>query len=1030
MRKPLERKYDFAEIEKEAESFWRRQKIVRRTTVYEPSKPLFSWLEGPPTANAPPGLHHVEVRVFKDLNLRLKFMQGYTVPRKGGWDCHGLPVEVQVEKKLGLPTKKDVVNYGIDKFTKMCRQDVFSYIKDWERLTEKMAFWVDLETPYVTMENDYIESVWWSLKELYEKGLLYEGHKVVPYCPRCETPLSSHEVALGYKEVSDPAITVKFKLIGKNRYVLAWTTTPWTLPSNIALAINPKLTYAVVRSEGAEYVLAKELAAKYFEQPEIIEEAQGSDLVGLSYEPLFDYFKTKLDPKRSYKIMPADFVSIEDGTGVVHLAPAFGEDDYNAVQNSSFEFIQPVTENGVFTSEVKDFAGVFVKDADTAIIAHLDGKGLLFKKEKYLHNYPFCWRCSTPLLYYATRSWFIKVSAYRERLLANNQKILWYPYHIKDGRFGNWLEGAKDWALSRTKFWGTPLPIWRCTCGLERAVGSVRELRDGAVKAPSKLDLHKPHIDKLQLKCECGKVMRRVPDVIDTWYDSGCAPFAQYHYPFENKEMFEKSFPYDFITEAIDQTRGWFYTMHVISTLLFDSPAYKSCLVAGHVLDDAGEKMSKSKGNIINPWEAFEKVGVDAVRLHFLTTAPEAPKRFGYESLNESTVPFLILLWNTAYYISEFFNTHQIDGKEEAKLTLEDEWMVSSTNRMVESVTESLGKHDYNNAISDIKTYVMDELSRWYIKLVRERAQQPDKAVAYTFRYCLERLTRVLAPLIPYLSEKIYREFELGVAMSVHMAIWPKPEHRNKELEEQMRIAQEVVAAALACRDKAGIGVRWPLAELLVETKEGAVDRSVASLHDLIAEQINVKRIRVTQKNPHAKVTVKIEVGRLGPVYGKKTPSIVANLTTHGQETLAAAIEEKGEYSFTLDGERITITREQVSIIRQIPDDVKMAAFHAGAVYLSTASTPELETEGVCRELGRRVQELRKGAGLEKKDRVAVHITLQPMHAFSATHIADLKEKVGASKLEISVDKPIKPFAHSSEEKIRNTSATIFLKKN
>ncbi|MEK6968769.1 MAG: isoleucine--tRNA ligase [Nanoarchaeota archaeon] len=1029
MRKPLARKYDFKEIEKEIELFWKRNKLVAKTIQYEPSKPLFSWLEGPPTANAPPGLHHVEVRVFKDLNLRLKYMQGFTVPRKGGWDCHGLPVEVQVEKKLNLPSKKDVVNYGIDKFTKMCRQDVFSYIKDWERLTDKMAFWEDLENPYVTMENDYIESVWWSLKELYEKGLLYEGHKVVPYCPRCETPLSSHEVALGYKEVSDPAITVKFKLKDKNRYVLAWTTTPWTLPSNVALAVNPNITYAVVKHKGDEYVLAKELAAKYFESPEISEEFEGTELVGLSYEPLFGYFQSKLNPERSYKILPADFVAISEGTGVVHLAPAFGEDDYAVVQKSNFEFLQPVTESGKFTEEVKDFQGKFVKDCDPAIIEFLENKGLVLNKEKYLHNYPFCWRCSTPLLYYATKSWFIKVSAYRDRLLANNEKINWYPDHIKHGRFGNWLEGVKDWALSRKKFWGTPLPIWKCECGVEKAIGSVKELKELAVKMPGKLDLHKPHIDKIQLKCDCGKKMTRIEDVIDCWYDSGAAPFAQLHYPFENKELFEKNFPYDFITEAIDQTRGWFYTMHALSTLLFDSPAYKSCLVAGHVLDDKGEKMSKSKGNIINPWEAFDKVGVDAVRLHFLTTSPEDPKRFGYESLNESTVPFLILLWNTAYYISEFYQTQNLDGKEEAKLRVEDEWMISATNRMVETVTKELAQHNYNIAVAAIKTCIMDDLSRWYIKLVRDRTQKEDKAVAYTFRYCLERLVRVLAPLIPYTAEKLFREFELGTSQSVHLTLWPVVEQRNEALEKQMAAAQSIVGTALSCRDKAAIGVRWPLSELFVETKNKEVAEAAKKLSALISEQVNVKQIIIGEKYPQAKLLVKADLGKLGPVFAKKTPMVVAHLATQGQDVVARNIDEKGEYTFNLDGEKITILKEHVTISRELPQDVVLSQFSEGIVYLNTKSNPELEAEGVARELARRIQELRKKAGLEKKDRIQAFVMLENPRIIGVELKKELKEKIGAEKLELSVDKPQKNYPHRSEEKIKHYPAIIFLKK-
>ncbi len=1027
MRKPFPRKYDFAQIERDVEEFWKNQKLVPRAIQYESGKPLFSWLEGPPTANAPPGLHHVEVRVFKDLNLRYKHMQGFTVPRKGGWDCHGLPVEVQVEKKLHLGTKKEVINFGIGKFNEMCKKDVFSYIKDWEKLTDKMAFWVDLQHPYVTMENDYIESVWWSLKELYEKGLLYEGHKVVPYCPRCETPLSSHEVALGYKEVSDPAITVKFKVPNSRRAFLAWTTTPWTLPSNVALAVNPSITYVAIEHDGEELILAKELAAKYFENPVIVKEFTGSELVGTQYEPVFDYFKTKVDLKRAWKVIPAQFVSTTDGTGIVHIAPAFGEDDYAAARENNMEFIQPVAENGTFTEHAKDFAGIFVKDADPKIIEMLQSKGAIIKKEKYTHNYPFCWRCSTPLLYYATKSWFIKVSAYRDRLLANNEKIAWYPEHIKHGRFGNWLEGAKDWALSRKKFWGTPLPIWRCTCGEERAIGSIKELRDDAIKLPKEIDLHRPHIDEIKLNCKsCGSEMARVDDVIDTWYDSGSAPFAQFHYPFENKELFEKSFPYDFITEAIDQTRGWFYTMHVISTLLFDSPAYRSCLVAGHVVDDNGEKMSKSKGNIINPWEAFDKVGVDAVRLQFVSNAPESPKRFGYESLNESTMPFLTILWNSLYFVDEYLASQNIDGKEAVPLQPEDEWLLSVINKMVKEVTENLDAHEYDKCISAIKQLVMDDFSRWYIKLVRDRASEEDKALAYACRYLLERLTRILAPFAPYLSDKLFGHFEIAHG-SVHMNTWPSLEPRNLQLEEQMDFAQRIVTAALGCRDKAGQGVRWPLCELYVQTSSQTANDAVKNLVELIKQQTNIKEIIVGEKFSGAKTTVKPDAGKIGASFARKTPLIVKQIEKEPAEKLAREIEEKSEITLTIEGEKITLKPEHLIISNEVPKDTVMMLFDGGCVFLNTKMTHELEVEGRAREITRRVQDLRKNAGLSKKDRIELHLVFENPKEMHGKLLDDLKAKVGANIVHITREKPEKNFAFSSEEKIRGTTIGIFL---
>ena len=632
--------YNFKHVEEEITKFWNKQgKEIKKSLQYDPNKKLYSFLEGPPTANAPPGLHHVEARVFKDLFCRFKYMQGFTVPRKGGWDCHGLPVEVQVEKSLKLNSKKDILNYGIGKFNKHCKESVFSYIKEWNKLTDKMAFWIDLENPYITLDNKYIESVWWSLKELYNKKMLYEGHKVVPFCPRCETPLSSHEVALGYKDITEPAIYVKFKLKNyKNRYLLAFTTTAWTLPSNLAIGADKNLIYVVVKEGNEEYVLLKSLVNKLFENPKIIEEFKGEKLKGLKYESMFPYFKNL---KNSFRIILVDFVSAEEGTGLIHLAPAFGEDDYEVCKLNKIDFVKPIDETGHFSNEVSDFKRMFVKDADPKIIEYLEKKGILFKKENYTHTYPFCWRCETPLIYYAMKSWFIKVSSIRQELLKNNEKINWIPKHIKEGRFGNWLEGAKDWALSRKKFWGTPLPIWRCNkCKNEIVIGSIKELKDlsGMKK---EVDLHKPEIDEVKIKCnKCKSAMIRVPDVIDCWYDSGSATFAQFHYPFENKEIFEKSFPYDFIAEAIDQTRGWFYTLHVLGTLLFGKNAYKNVVCAGLVVDENGEKMSKSKGNIINPREMFNTVGVDATRLQFCISEPGDDKKFSVKLVNQNRLLF------------------------------------------------------------------------------------------------------------------------------------------------------------------------------------------------------------------------------------------------------------------------------------------------------------------------------------------------------------------------------------------------------
>jgi len=754
-------------------------------------------------------------------------MQGYTVPRKGGWDCHGLPVEVQVEKALKLKSKKEVLKYGIGKFIEKSRESVFSYIEEWNKLTEKMAYWVDLENPYSTLDNKYIESVWWSLKELHSRGLLYEGHKVVPFCPRCETPLSSHEIALGYKDLVEKTVIVKFKLKDKaNRYFLAWTTTPWTLPSNLALAVHPDFKYVVIKEGKNEYILAESFVDKYFDNPEIIETLTGSELEAMKYEPLFDYFKNL---KKSFRVLLAKFVTAEEGTGIVHMAPAFGEDDYNLCKEEGVDFVQPITSSGIFTDEVSDFKGLFVKEADPKIIDWLEKKNKLFKVEEYEHTYPFCWRCDSPLIYYAMLSWFIKVSKFRDELLNFNDKINWYPKHIKEGRFGEWLSGAKDWALSRSKFWGTPLPIWRCKCGKERVIGSKEELERLSGKKIE--DLHKPLIDEVKIKCECGKVMERVPEVIDCWYDSGSASFAQYHYPFENKEFVEKNLPYDFISEAIDQTRGWFYTLHVLGVLLFNKNAYSTCVCAGHVVDENGEKMSKSKGNVLDPWKVFDSVGVDAVRLQFCVTDPGSQKRFGIDLVNQLVSPFLRILWNCYIYTKQVENV-----KVKGSLQLEDKWIISKVNSLVSSVTGSLNDNDYHACLSKFINFVNEDLSRWYIKLVRDRK---DKAVYETLIYVFDSLLKLLAPFAPYITESIYQDL-IGKDKSIHFCSWPEIDKKKIDikLEKQMDLAKEVVTLALAEREKVQLGVRWPLKKL-----EVSIEEPVNNLTNLIKQQVNVKTV-------------------------------------------------------------------------------------------------------------------------------------------------------------------------------------------
>ncbi|MBS3066647.1 isoleucine--tRNA ligase [Candidatus Pacearchaeota archaeon] len=811
--------YDFKAIEEEAKKKITKKDILKAVRNDFKRKKLFSFLEGPPTANAPPALHHLEVRTYKDIINKFKYMQGYNVPRKAGWDCHGLPVEVQIEKKLGLNSKKDIFKHGEAKFINECKESVFSYIQAWNKSTEKLNYWIDLEKPYVTLENNYIESIWWSLKQLYEKKLLYEAHKVVPFCPRCETPLSSHEVAQGYKKIKEDSIVVKMRLkSGEN--LLVWTTTPWTLPSNLAIAVNPDIEYAFVE-EREIYIVAKELAEKLFEEPNIIRIVRGKELIGKKYTPLFNYY-SDLD---AFKIIGGDFVTIENGTGLVHMAPAFGEVDYDACKKEKLPFVQPVDENGKFTSEIPEYAGRFIKSVDKEIIKRLDSENKLFKIIPYEHDYPFCWRCDTPLMYYAIKSWFIRVSAYRKRLLELNEKINWEPEHIKEGRFGEWLNNVKDWALSRKKFWGTPLPIWRCSCGNEEIIGSVKELKKMSVKKldSKDIDLHKPWIDNIKLKCsKCKKEMDRVGDVIDCWYDSGASTFAQFHYPFENKAEFEKRFPYDFISEAIDQTRGWFYTLHVLSTILFNDVAYKNVICAGHIVDEKGEKMSKSKGNILDPDKVMSEVGVDATRLEFCTIDSGSSKRFGIKSVKEEVLPFLNILWNT----NQFYK--QLNNSNKAEVKIEDKWILSRLNSVIKETTESLENYKIERGINPIIEFVSNDFSRTYIKIIRDRE---DKNVKNIIGEVLDKVSRLTAPYAPNISDVIYSSFD---KKSVHLSSWP----------------MKIIEKGLAERDKSGIGLKWPLQKVTVFIKGG---ENIKGLGEIIKSQLNVKEIEL--KSPASKET-------------------------------------------------------------------------------------------------------------------------------------------------------------------------------
>jgi isoleucyl-tRNA synthetase len=819
---------DFKSIEERTRKLWKKKaKEIEKSLQNDPKKPLFSFLEGPPTANAPPGIHHLEGRTFKDIICKFRYMQGFSVPRKGGWDCHGLPVEVQIEKKLNLEDKKAIVHYGIDKFVDQCRKSVFSNIGEWNVSTEELGYWIDLKNPYVTLENDYIESVWWSLSELYKKGLLYEGHKVVPYCPRCGTPLSSHEVAQGYKEIKEDSVYIAFKLRERpGEYILAWTTTPWTLPGNVALAVGPKIKYVKVKlPDGDTLILGKDRLSILNMDYQVIEEIEGKKLVGLEYEPL--YRIKELENKNSYKVISADFVTTDDGTGIVHTAGMYGEDDYSVCKENEIPLIHTVGEDGKFLDIAPEFLrGKFVKDCEKEIIEDLKKRHLLLKKEKISHTYPFCWRCDSILLYYAVNSWYVKVSAIKEKLVELNQEINWVPKYIKEGRFGKWLEGAKDWAISRFKFWGTPLPIWRCECGKEKIIGSVDELRKNSKDSFSEYDLHKPWIDQLKIKCSCGKIMTRIPDVIDCWYDSGSASFAQFHYPFENKEEFEKRFPYDFIAEGVDQTRGWFYTLHVLATALFDKPAYKNVISMGHVVDEKGDKMSKSKGNIIIPKEMINSAGVDATRLQFCTTDVGNSKRFSYDLIKESVMPFLNVLYNCKNYYLQL-------EENKNKQQIEDKWILSKLNSLLEKVTKFLGEYNLNEAFNEIQNFVVKDFSRNYIKMTRNRED-----VKEIIGEVLEKVSLLLAPFAPYISQEIYSLFSKEL---VALSSWPKFERKKIDLviEKEMENVLDIIEKGLYERDKVHIGLKWPLSSMKVESPETIPEK----YFEILKSQLNIKEI-------------------------------------------------------------------------------------------------------------------------------------------------------------------------------------------
>ncbi|HEU5253221.1 MAG TPA: isoleucine--tRNA ligase [Solirubrobacterales bacterium] len=986
---PVDPKQSFPELEERVLARWREEKVFERSLAARDGAPVWSFYEGPPTANGRPGSHHVLARVFKDVYPRYKTMCGYRVPRKAGWDCHGLPVELEVEKQLGISSKQEIEEFGIAEFNQRCRESVFEYVEDWNKLTERIGFWIDLDDPYVTLEDDYIESVWWSLKQLWDKDRLYEGHKVVPYCPRCGTALSSHEVALGYEDVKDPSIYVRFPLLDDDAALLVWTTTPWTLPGNVAVAVAPEVTYVRARAGEETLILAEPLVERVLgEGAEVLDRFPGSDLVGRGYRgPVFAL--SDGGPANAFQVLAGDFVTTEDGTGLVHLAPAFGEDDYRVAAEAGIfdptdhgSLYNPVGLDGKFTSQVTGFEDKFVKDPEVtaALIADLDQRGLLFREQVYEHAYPHCWRCGTPLLYYAKSSWYIATSQARDQLLANNEEIGWHPEHIKHGRFGKWLENNVDWALSRDRYWGTPLPIWECTgegCDGRYCAGSVAELRERARETVPD-DLHRPYIDGVTLDCEdCGSIMRRVVSVIDTWYDSGAMPFAQFHYPFEGKEEFEERFPADYICEAQDQTRGWFYTLLAESTLLFDTSSYRNCVCLGLILDPEGQKMSKSRGNVVDPWDVLNAHGADAFRWYYLTAQqPWAGYRFSVDTVGESVRQFLLTLWNTYSFWVLYANAENLGPGDFAAAPETasdlDRWALSRLQATVATVRERMDAYDCTTAGRAIADYV-EELSNWYVRLSRRRFWDGDRAAFATLRHCLLETTAMLAPFTPFLADEIHRNLGgEGVEPSVHLRDFPEVdgELADPALEQGMEAVRLTVELGRAARAQAKAKVRQPLRRAVIVANE-AERAAIEARADLVTAELNVKQLDfVSDESELVSYSAKPNFRALGPRFGKKMPQVAAAVEALDAAHVAAVLAEGGEVGISIEGTDHALGPDDLTLALQPLEGYEVEAEAGHAVALQLELDEELRREGLAREIVHAVQNARKAAGLEITDRI------------------------------------------------------------
>ena len=998
MYKSISPNLNFVEEEKKVEKFWEDEKIFEKSIDSKAKGEPYVFYDGPPTANGKPHIGHVLTRVIKDMIPRYRTMKGYMVPRKAGWDTHGLPVELEVEKLLGLDGKEQIEQYGLEPFIEHCKESVWKYKGMWEDFSKTVGFWADMENPYVTYDNNFIESEWWALKKIYEKGLLYKGFKIVPYCPRCGTPLSSHEVAQGYKSVKERSAVVRFKVVGEDAYFLAWTTTPWTLPSNVALCVNPDETYCKVKAaDGYTYYIAKalldkvlgKLATENTPAYEIIEEYKGSKLEYKEYEPLFDCVKPVCEKqnKKGHYITCDTYVTMTDGTGIVHIAPAFGEDDAKVGRRYDLPFVQFVDGKGNLTEETP-YAGIFVKKADPMVLKDLDEKGLLFDAPKFEHDYPYCWRCDTPLIYYARESWFIKMTDVRDDLIRNNDTINWIPESIGKGRFGDWLKNVQDWGISRNRYWGTPLNIWQCECGHMHSIGSIEELKSMSDNCPDNIELHRPYIDAVTIKCpHCGKQMHRVPEVIDCWFDSGSMPFAQHHYPFENKELFESQFPADFISEAVDQTRGWFYSLLAISTLIFNKAPYKNVIVLGHVQDENGQKMSKSKGNAVDPFEALEKFGADAIRWYFYTnSAPWLPNRFHDKAVTEGQRKFMGTLWNTYAFYVLYANIDEFDptkySLKDCKLTVMDKWLLSKLNSMVRSVDDNLADYRIPEAARALQEFV-DDMSNWYVRRGRERywvqGLPEDKIAAYMTLYtALVTTAKAAAPMIPFMTESIYQNLVKSVDKtapeSIHLCDFPTVDSSaiDKSLEENMDKVLEIVVLGRAARNGSSLKNRQPLGTMYVKL-DGTLDGYYT---DIIRDELNIKNVIFTDKvDDFVSYRFKPQLKTVGPKFGKQLNEIRTALSEIDGNKAKKQLDADGSLTLSLPSGTVVLQTEDLLIETEQRDGFYTVSDRGITVAIDTTLTKELIEEGFVRELISKIQTMRKEAGFNVTDHISVTLS-------------------------------------------------------